>query len=337
MTTQVSSRPTTYGLTRLSRYLATCGGPSAAARKAAEQLGEASAEARLLARAVADTDAISNPQDIGLRELGRSFADAMIRRTVISALRAAVPEMRDMLPFKPLLRVDDAAGADWVREGGITPVTSQDFGLRLLEPLKIAAIVACSTEFARAIGSNADRILERALVRALSRVENERFVATTAGVAGERPDGVFMGAQSIAAAGDPKAALAALVAGFAGDLKTSALMMNPATAFALAMALDDTDIGAAGGLFFGLPLVTNDDVPQGFVGLIDVGELEVVDAGLVPGFSDQALLTVDDGGGAGPVPMNLWESNAVALRVVKFTNWSLPDASYARYCPNIFA
>lgn len=120
------------------------------------------------------------------------------------------------------------------------------------------------------------------------------------------------------------------------DLQTCALLMNPQTAVRLAMFFGTDSFGALGGTFFGIAVITSEDIPAGFVGLIDGSRLEVVDEGVVPETSSQALLfAVVEGGETTPV--NLWQQNAIALRVVHFHNWNLTEPQYARYIPDVFS
>ncbi|MGF6984730.1 hypothetical protein QFZ99_004207 [Paraburkholderia atlantica] len=321
-----------YGLVHLIRALAISRSDKMNALEFCSQnYGPSSEEAQLLKRSLIDVSAIDNPQNALLRELGSSFVAGVRKRSLLGQMRDAVGA-RVVEPYRNYLASDDTVAAGWVPEGGPVLPASAGFRVENLAPLKLGVLLVTTDEFIRTIGGNADAILERDMTDAIVAATNEALVSDDDGSGGTRPPGLFSAAQVVNPTGNIPADLAALLDGFEGDLARSVLVANPGTAARLALYCGSDAFGSGGGFVAGITLLTAPEIATGFVGLVDCSQLELVDLGITPDASNQALVFQSVTDGAGVQPLSLWPENLYALKATSYLNWRLTDSEvYARY------
>ncbi|NUY32979.1 phage major capsid protein [Paraburkholderia sp. JPY303] len=326
-----------YGMVHLIRALAISRNDRMNALEFVTQnYGPTSQEAQLLKRSLIDTGAIDSPADAMLRELGGSFVAGVRKRSLLGQMRDSVG-VRIVEPYRNYLFSDGTVAAGWVAEGGPILPASEGFRVQNLAPLKLATLLVTTDEFIRTIGGNSDAILERDMTGAIVAATNEALVSDDDGSGGTRPPGLFSAAQVVNPTGNNiPADLAALLDGFEGDLARSVLVANPGTAARLALYCGSDAFGSGGGFVAGITLLTAPEIATGFVGLVDCSQLELVDLGITPDASSQALVFQSVTDGAGVQPLSLWPENLYGLKATSYVNWRLTDPeAYARYIPDL--
>ena len=297
--------------------------------------GGTSDEATYLERALISTANITNEGDPSgeffeaLRNLGASFIESVRAYSLLGRMMDD-PGVRLVEPFRNYLHSDNAVASGWAAEGGPVIVGELNFAVTQLNPLKLGTILVSTEELVRVIGGNADAILFRDMRNSIVRNLNAALTATDDGADGVRPPGLFHDAETVAYTGDIEIDIADMLLNFQGDLTTSVFIAHPQTAAWIAMLIGSDLFGALGGELAGLPIYTSPELDNAMLGLVDCAQLEVVDLGIEPSVSGQAV--VYQNANAQTSPVSLWQNNCVGLRATTFVNWRLTDfKKYAIY------
>ncbi|MGF6569705.1 hypothetical protein ABH945_001781 [Paraburkholderia sp. GAS333] len=321
---------TRFGFVQVARALAVSKGDLSSARVyLAARHGPHSEPAEFIARAIADTTVINNPQGLSLAGLGADFIGLVSKRSIIGAIAAATGFHR-VLPNTATLSQTVGAAAAWVGEAQVIPVGEAGFALERMGPLKLAVLLPVSDEMMHATGEAADAIFNRDLANACADKASATFASADPGIEDVKPPGVFYGIDPTPSTGDAEGDLGALLDGFGGDLSRSCFVMEPATAAMLALGGVSDTLGAQGGFLAGIAAATSETVPAGVVGLVDSSRVAMLDLGVGLDVAKQALVEIDDGSGETKL-VSLWQNNLQGIRAVEYLNWKVLDPSAVRW------
>lgn len=250
--------------------------------------------------------------------------------------------LRLVPPNVKLIRPNSAARGYWVAQSKAIPLSKVSTLGSALESRKVGAIVVTTMESLETNDARVERAVEADFRRALTLALDDAFIdPSNGGVAGEMPASVTYGAPTVASTGDIRADMHELVEHFTGDFGSSVLVMHPLLATQVALVTDSSgslvfpDIGPRGGSLMGLPVLTSRAVPHdssgGSIALIDGSGIAAVLEGMDATMTDQATLEMsDDPAGAGDtptaasvVPVNLFQNELVAFKVVLRANWEV--------------
>ncbi len=218
----------------------------------------------------------------------------------------------------------------WVGEGRAKAISSLAFGSTALGVAKTSGIVVISKELASlsAPGSVAD--MQQALVAGLSNFVDGQFLnpAVTA-VAGVRPASITNGLVAVTGGTTVSEKVAALVAAFFTALpqasSQSALVMAPSTAGVLAATGHHPQLTIAGGLAFGMTVVTTPAAGTTVVALDPERVLTAREEAPVLDVSDDAAVQMDsapiDPVTAVAVLVSLWQLDLVGIKCEWALTW----------------
>ncbi|QHE86516.1 phage major capsid protein [Hydrogenophaga sp. BPS33] len=235
-----------------------------------------------------------------------------------------------------MLAVQAGARGYWVSQGKSKPLSRATLAGSSLDPLKVAAIIVTTKEMLLANEPGLEATLQDDLLRAVTVVMDEALLdPDNAGVAGEVPASIAFGATQLSATTDFGADLKAMIQAFRGDLASAYFVTDPATATGIATMTDAggrylfPGIGPRGGELLGIPVLTSRADTASTSGstltLIDpTGIAAALGAFSVDSAGEVTLQMSDDPNDAGsPVlPVSMWQTNSVAMRVELAANWS---------------
>lgn len=270
--------------------------------------------------------------------------DVVLESSIIGRL----PNLRRVPTNVRLITPNDQARGYWIGQAKPIPMSKVTLLGSALATRKVACIVVVSDDALEARSVQVERVIEADFRRALSVTLDEAFIdPNNAGVAGEMPASVTNGVTPIVGSGNPTADLAALVAAFDGDLTSAAFVTDPVTAAQIALWRDSggaapfPDCGPAGGSLLNLPLLTSRASPRdssgGSLALIDGSGIAASLGGLETGFTNEAMLEMDDtptGEGFTPTaasatPILLYQLGVTGIKTVLHVNWEAQRACVA--------
>jgi len=270
-------------------------------------------------------------------EITAGFLQAVRARSLLGRL----PTRR--VPFRVAVPVQNTGPAfTWTGEGKAIPVRSASFATASLDVAKAAGIIALTAELVRSEDPSSDALIRDDLARGVAAFTDQQFLdpALTA-VASQNPASITNGAPSAAASGatetnartDIKALLSAFLAANA-DVEQPVLAMTPATAVAVATALNVETLGATGGSLFGMSVLTSAAVGPQIVAL-DPEQILVAeaDAIAIDAARHTLLQMVDvptDPATSAVVYDSLWQRNWVGLKVTRAITWQRGRVSGVR-------
>lgn len=247
---------------------------------------------------------------------------------------------------------DGASTGYWVGEGLAIPVTNADFMNVTLVPLKVAALAAISKELLRDSTPAAEALIRDSLAEASAQVLDTTFLGTAAATANVKPAGIFNGVSAVSSAGDDAFAVrtdvSALVNKFITTKNATNLVwvMHPSMALTLSMmrtSLGITEfqgITPQGGTFFGFPVVLGDNVSSSALILLRPSDIyKIGDTGVAVDTSTDATIEMasDPTGAllvptaASKQPVNMFQNDSVAIKVVRSINYAKRRAGAAQY------
>lgn len=256
------------------------------------------------ATGIADTTTPGWAAELVKQDVG-AFMDELVNLSVFAALRARASTMDVSLDGIGSLKLPgrtnrgNMAGS-WVGETGVIPVVQGTIAAATLERTKLAAITTFSKELMSATNDTIEAVLREGLRLDTADLLDRNLLDNVARVAGVRPAGLQVGANTAASGGpdevrgDLKAALAPIVA--AGGGRDIVLILNPAQALGLQFSVNMLGLLAfpemAQGNLAGYPFITSNNVPVGVVFVMDAADF--ADAADVPEFtvSEEATLTM---------------------------------------------
>lgn len=287
-----------------------------------------------------------------INEGGAAFAD-FVEFLRPRTLLGQISDRLRRLPFDtPVLIQSSGGSSNWVKEGGMKPLTNWTYSRAKLAPLKVAAIAAATKETLMRASIAADTLLRDELARSVGTTIDTTFVSDDPAVTDESPAGLFDGVPQIGLGGDGtvkgiRCDIAEMMKALLADnlSLSGAFWIMPET-LAVDLSLVTNEVGASafpgigpnGGTLAGLPVFTSQNVPTGssgpVVALVKGDEIFLGDeGGIQVSMSDQATLVMDDAptgnsttptgiNASGQAVVSLWQTNSVAFLVERFVNWA---------------
>lgn len=271
-----------------------------------------------------------------LKPLGTAYLDFIRPLTVLgrlSGIRRA--------PFQvPILSQTSGFGAAWAGEGRPIIVARADFTRKSLKPTKIAGIVVMSRELAEATDPASEAMIQRDMTASVVEFSDRELLdPTLAAVDGVSPASITNAAPEITSTGTTAAQVEADLSAMVASLITGGVafaaptwVMKPSTALYLARLRGSggerifPDVGPMGGTIWTIPVVTS--VAAGDqITLLDGAEVLVAEEDIQLSSSDQGSLQMNDAptqdatGGTGSTMVSLWQSNLLALKIVRTIRW----------------
>lgn len=293
---------------------------------------------------------------VQLQNANEEFLDLLRPATIIGRIPGFLT-----IPFNtriPMATLDPTAY--WVGEGQIKPVSAGAFDKVELTFNKAAGIVVMTEELVRFSKPNADTLMQRALVKAVTYLTDRTFVDPTASATGSSPASVTNGVSAIAATGTTADAFrddfgSLLDAFVAADMDISdlILVMRPTQAMRLGMLRNTIgikefpDIGRDGGVIEGVSVITSNNLPatggspaDGYpiIGLLPSQILLADEGGVTIDMSREASLVMDSAPdspeSASTITRNLWQHNELAVKAERFITWKKARSGVVQYISN---
>ncbi|MBR8433986.1 HK97 family phage prohead protease [Burkholderia cenocepacia] len=285
--------------------------------------GYASARWGTGSKTVEYVKAITSPMTAGADGSGALTAGTLSRQQFVQAVfsHSILGQLRGLIRVPAMTRINvenEPTAAAFFGPGMPCPTAQGSFGVHMADKRKIGVTEVISEELARATDEAAEVTISALLQRALSR-----------GL-----DNVFIGSQTrdeVSPAGLGTVAVKAAnfesgIEAFTGDLTAASVILNPRTAVALRSPAE-TQITATGGIYKGLPAITSCAVPLGKLLIVDgsrvlahIGDVEIL-----------ALRHADvyklHGGASPSVPVNMFQTNQVALQAGQYADWDFVDGA----------
>lgn len=222
----------------------------------------------------------------------------------------------------------------WLGESQAAPVSKLALTGAALPSRKVAGLVVTTKE-ALADPATEDRVIGD-ITRACVGVLDQAFVSDDSGDA-STPAGILDNVSGTASVGDPANDFAQAIDDFAGDLSTSAWIMDPVTAAQAALHGGPVfqSLGVNGGSVLGIPAIVSRSSPRdtngGQIVLLDQAGLAVAYEGIELALSTAASIEADndpDADAEEPTAgtktrINLFQNELVAHLLTIHANWRL--------------
>lgn len=328
----VSSQPDGCTLTRTVMALANSGGGMKAAGDfAAHRWGPTSKVALSIKDAVEAGSTFSEDySDIAsLRGANTAFFTSVRAQTIIGRLSG----VRRMPPRTKMLRTTAGISSQWIGEAAGKPINTMVFAKQDgLELRKLVTPAVITRELLESSDPNAETIIRAEMVRSISSAENTAFIdPANAGETGVKPASVTYGLSAIGGgspSSTPEDDFEELIQNYTGDLERAYLVMSPLLGAKLS-GQSRPNIGARGGEWAGVPVITSADVPAGTIVLIDPTGIALIEGPGSARTSDQASIQMVDEStlnSATPTPaqlVSMWQTNSLAIMTGRFVNWAV--------------
>jgi hypothetical protein len=286
------------------------------------------------------------------------FYGEVNRRSILGRL----PGLRMVPARTPFIRSLSTAATAWYSEGegrGLSSVSyTRTDGL---QPCTLATMIVITDELLRDSSPEAEMVIREEMIRgqavalddAFINPANEGFIddfgvmqkpesitsSTTEATAGDSPEGTETGTVPEQAAD----ALEAMLDSFSGELENSVIIMEPKMATRICNT-NRPNVGATGGMWAGIPVLTSSNVPGGVMVLVDPaglavclpqqgaeirvsthGNVDMVDKGSLQRSGDADPIVSGSPeiipGPVGTTTVSLFQTNAVALLAQRVANW----------------
>lgn len=267
------------------------------------------------------------------------FVEFLRPRTLIGQFGAnGIPSLR-RIPFNVHIKGQTTGGAGyWVGEGAAKPVTAFGFNDAYHGWFKVAAISVLTDELIRFSDPSAETYVRDSLSDVLvARMDTDFIDPTFAGTANVSPASITNGITQITSSGNDADAIrvdlnALWAAGEAADnvYDSPVYVMRGSTARvagSLRNALGQPEfpgLTAKGGTLDGVPVVTSNYVPAGFVFLVNASDIYFSDDGQATvDFSNEASINMVSAPGTDTASVvSMFQNDMTALRAHRFVNWS---------------
>jgi hypothetical protein len=260
-------------------------------------------------------DPLSNVQN-----LPQAFLNSLVGVSVLDTL---LPSMLALPPRTTITSVTTTLSGGTVLEAAVKPASQMAIAATDLEPSKIAAYCAITTELLRMSTPGALELLKRELRIAITKATNTFFLSKFASVTSF----VSSGSQASGFRQDLRTLLATVSKG------DRYLIVTRTIAEALAV-IGDTAGGPTfplatvnGGSFGGITIIPCDEATDGEMILVDASQLAVAQEGFRIDQSNQAsiqLNTTPDSPITGSTAMtSLWQANLSAIRAERYVGLAL--------------
>ncbi|MEQ9464280.1 MAG: phage major capsid protein [Haliea sp.] len=234
---------------------------------------------------------------------------------------------------------ESGSTAYWTGESAPAPISKMALAFTELKYKKLIAIVVRSKEmFKQAAGSNLNEsVLFNDLIgtTALS-IDTPALDPANAGD-DERPASLTYGVIPVSAGSDIGAGIADTISRFDGDLQAAHWISHPTTLAKIAMTRDAAggymfpDLSPRGGSLLGMPVVATRACPidsdGGSLILVDPSGIAVaMEPGRLVDSSHTDISMVDETDSTGPVMVNMFQTEGIALKSTTYANWSVQRA-----------
>jgi hypothetical protein len=211
--------------------------------------------------------------------------------------------------------------AHWVGENDPIPASEMEAAALVLEPFKLGSLVICTRDLIRYAGPLALNFLQRALVGAIVKTQDETFLdPSNTGEADVRPASITSGGTSIT----PTASLVNDI----GSLLAALSDGQPSRPFLIASHSRAIRLQAAvTGLSEIVPVLISPGAGSTVVAL-DADGLLFSDGGIEVDSSTQALVDADSAPDGSSI-RNLFADNLLSIRSLRFVNWRARPGSVA--------
>jgi hypothetical protein len=214
----------------------------------------------------------------------------------------------------------------WIGEGAATPVGKLEWSPASLPVRKVGGIAVTSNELLQLETADAETAFMSTLVTGLAAFTDEKFLSTDAEVVDVSPAGILADADATASVDDPAADLATLLDGF-DSLDGVTIVLSEKSA----IALSGQGAYRNGLLSDVLPVLLSSAADDNIIAIqaprvlfADEGQTEI-------GIARHASLQMDteptNAPDAATTLVSLWQSNAVAVKVMRYLNWSALEGS----------
>lgn len=269
--------------------------------------------------------------------VGRTFIEMVNERSVFGRMKARPAPLNTRL-----VGVASGSTAFWRGEARPIPLSAMTLEASTLAPLSVTSMLVTTKELMRLGDPAAEAFLisdaRRAMIEAL---DVALLDPANSGTNGVKPAAITTGITAIDANGitDVEYLLKAAVDDFEGDFATACWVATPAT-FTSLHDFTRPLIGPNGGELLGLPAYASRHVPASASGehlfLIDGEGIAAGDLGVEIGVAEHASLEMLDASllqnattGAGAQMVSLWQSDCIAIRIIRHLNWAAVRPSVA--------
>jgi hypothetical protein len=128
----------------------------------------------------------------------------------------------------------------------------------------------------------------------------------------------------------------ALLQKFEGNLESAFLILSPYAASQVSSSTDP-NIGARGGEFRGVPVITSSNVPDGLIALIDASGIAIASGDTMLKASTQTSIDMADSAtvvNGATSHISMFQANAVALLAEQVINWRRMRDSAVKFVEN---
>lgn len=256
---------------------------------------------------------------------------------------------------------DSGSSAYWVGQGAPVPVSKLNTLEVTLGIAKAAGLVVLTEELVRSSSPSAEMLVRNDLMKSISTFLDVQFIAPDyAASANVSPASITNGVTPTAATGTTAATLRTdiqtLMAGFITsnvDPSGFVLIMTPATALAIGLMLNSLgnpvfpNMSMSGGNLMGIPVIVSNSAMQ--VGSPVTGEGRMIVLVNAPDIlmADDGQITIDASreasiqmldnptnnsvAGTPTTMVSMFQTNAVAIKAVRFINWAKRRSTAVAY------
>lgn len=282
------------------------------------------------------------------QNLANEFIEILRPATVIGRIPGLT-----RVPFNVRMSgADQGTSAFWVGQGKPVPMSKMHTLAVTLGIAKAAGLVVLTEELVRSSAPSAELMVRNDLVKAIAQFLDQQFLSPDyAAVANVSPASMTSGVAPLAATGTTSATLRADVQTLFGQWISTNLdpsggvwIMPATTALAISLMLNALGqpvfpgITMNGGTFFGLPVITSQSAVMvgspvagegNMIILLNAPEVLLADDGQVTiDASREASIqmldnpTNESAGGTATTMVSMFQTNAVAIKAVRFINWA---------------
>lgn len=265
------------------------------------------------------------------------------------------------VPFNVRIAGQNApSSAYWVGQGQPVPMSKLGTTAITLGIAKAAGLVAIDDELVRSSSPSAEMLVRNDLAKSIAQFLDQQFInPDIAAVANVSPASILNGVTAVPASGTTSADLRldvqTLIDNWLAinlDPSQGVWVMPPTQALALSMMLNPLgqplypEINMLGGSLFGLPVVTSmsakvvgSPVAGSIIALINAPEILLADDGevTISTSSEASIQMLDNptnestGATAPTAVVSMFQTNSLAIKAVRFINWSKKRALAAQF------
>lgn len=353
----VRNLPKGTAFTRYAMALASAKGNLMQAEVLANNLWKDTPEVGIVLKAAVNAGTTSDATWAGplvqYNDMTSEFIELLRPATILGRLGSL-----SQVPFNVRIpRQTAGTSGTFVGEGKPAPVKKLDFDNITLPWAKASTICVITAELARMSNPSAEALVRRDLIDGVSQYLDRRFIDPIySGVANVSPASISYGVTARQASGSTLAAIdddvGYLMRQFTANelsLQTGVWVMSPSTAINLSLMRTNQDVRAFpdinmnGGTWYGLPVVTSNNVVASGspndtqIFLIDQREVLLADDGqMMLDVSTEASLQMDDAPSDGATSLvSLWQNGMLGVKVDRWIYWTKRRSAAVQYIDNV--